>query len=581
MLTPALHFPRLFAPILRRLLPLALLLACLSPLTAAAADTTYRLAVLAFRSPEQTLARWQATAAALEQALPAGQRLELRVLRQDELDQAVAQREVDYVFTQPEHYVLLRERHGLAALVTLMPLANGRPVTQFGGVIFARAERHDLHTLDDLAGKRLMAVHEHSLGAFRMQQWELLKRGIRLPDDVASLQFSGTPQDRTVFAVRDGQVDVGFVRTGILEALAAEGKIDLNRFKILNRQPEADFPQLLSTALYPEWPLAAMRGTPEAINKTLTLALLKLRPDSAAARQGEYYGFSPPGDYTPLEAVLLRLNVHPKALKAFDIRDVWQKYSLPLVSLLVLLLLLALIAVWRLRRASRLLRKGAHERSLLLSSLGEGVYGVGADGRCTFINPAALRMLGLTEAACVGSNPHELFHYHHPDGSAYAETACPLYQALRAGRASRGEEYFFRADGSGFPVRFDAMPITEGSRIVGAVVCFQDTSEERAADEALRLAAVAFETQEGIVITDVDNRILRVNRAFTQVTGYSPEEAIGQTTALLKSGRHDAAFYRRMWQELQDFGPLAGRGLEPPQERRAVPGVADHHRGQG
>jgi diguanylate cyclase (GGDEF)-like protein/PAS domain S-box-containing protein len=69
---------------------------------------------------------------------------------------------------------------------------------------------------------------------------------------------------------------------------------------------------------------------------------------------------------------------------------------------------------------------------------------------------------------------------------------------------------------------------------------------------------VAFETQEGIVITDVNNRILRVNAAFTQMTGYSPEEAIGQTPALLKSGRHDAGFYRRMWEELQTQGRWQG-----------------------
>ena len=557
MLKPYQHPQKLVILLLRCLLPLGLLLTSLVPL-AGEATATYRLAILAFRSPEQTLARWQATAAALQTALPLGSRLELRVLRQDALDQAVARREVDYVLTQPEHYVLLRERHGLAALVTLMPLASGRPVTQFGGVIFTRAERQDLSTLDDLAGKRLMAVHEHSFGAFRMQQWELLKRGIHLPRDASSLEFSGQPQDNTVFAVLDGRADAGFVRTGVLEAMAAEGKLSLNQLKILNRQPEADFPQLLSTALYPEWPLAAMRGTPEAINKTLTLALLNLRPDSEAARQGEYYGFSPPGDYTPLEAVLLRLRVHPKALSSFEFRDVWHKYSQPLASLLVILLLLALATVWRMRRDSRLIRKGAHERSLLLSSLGEGVYGVGADGRCTFINPAALRMLGFRTEECVDRNPHQLFHHHRPDGSPYPEADCPLYQALRAGRPSRGEEYFFRADGSGFPVRFDAMPISEGHRIVGAVVCFQDISEERAAEEALRLAAVAFETQEAIVITDADNRILRVNRAFTQVTGYSPDEAIGQTTSLLKSGRHDAAFYRRMWLELQEFGRWQG-----------------------
>ena len=68
--------------------------------------------------------------------------------------------------------------------------------------------------------------------------------------------------------------------------------------------------------------------------------------------------------------------------------------------------------------------------------------------------------------------------------------------------------------------------------------------------QELRIAATAFETQEGILITDLNKRILKVNRAFTRLTGYSAEEAIGQTPDLLKSGRHDADFARRMWEAI-------------------------------
>jgi diguanylate cyclase (GGDEF)-like protein/PAS domain S-box-containing protein len=66
----------------------------------------------------------------------------------------------------------------------------------------------------------------------------------------------------------------------------------------------------------------------------------------------------------------------------------------------------------------------------------------------------------------------------------------------------------------------------------------------------MRIAATAFETQEGILITDLNKRILRVNSAFTRLTGYSAEEAIGQTPDLLKSGRHDDEFDQIMWQEI-------------------------------
>ena len=71
---------------------------------------------------------------------------------------------------------------------------------------------------------------------------------------------------------------------------------------------------------------------------------------------------------------------------------------------------------------------------------------------------------------------------------------------------------------------------------------------------ALKLAALVFDAQQGIVITDPDNLIIRVNKAFTTVTGYSSEEAIGKNPSFLKSGRHDADFYRGLWQSIETAG---------------------------
>ena len=82
--------------------------------------------------------------------------------------------------------------------------------------------------------------------------------------------------------------------------------------------------------------------------------------------------------------------------------------------------------------------------------------------------------------------------------------------------------------------------------------------EQLAVESELRLAAIAFETQEGISITDAESRFIRVNRAFTQVTGYTSAEVIGKTPAMLKSGRHDTAFYRDLWNTLETAGYWQG-----------------------
>ena len=83
----------------------------------------------------------------------------------------------------------------------------------------------------------------------------------------------------------------------------------------------------------------------------------------------------------------------------------------------------------------------------------------------------------------------------------------------------------------------------------------RDLSEQRRAERSLQLAARVFESSgEAIMITDQDNRILSVNRAFSKLTGYSQDEAIGQNPRLLKSDRHHLAFYQQMW------GCLLGTG---------------------
>ena len=97
--------------------------------------------------------------------------------------------------------------------------------------------------------------------------------------------------------------------------------------------------------------------------------------------------------------------------------------------------------------------------------------------------------------------------------------------------------------------------LAHGTRLIGVV---QDVTTEVEANAQLRIAAIAFEAQEGLLITDAAERILRVNRAFTAITGFSAEEAIGQTPRILASGRHDRAFFASLWAELIAQGHWEG-----------------------
>lgn len=98
--------------------------------------------------------------------------------------------------------------------------------------------------------------------------------------------------------------------------------------------------------------------------------------------------------------------------------------------------------------------------------------------------------------------------------------------------------------------RYSAPVIGVDRKYYGRVWYFRDITESRRIEKELHLAATAFEVQEGIIITNERNTILRVNQAFTRLTGYSAEEVIGRTPALLQSGRHDAKFYQDVWESL-------------------------------
>jgi len=107
-----------------------------------------------------------------------------------------------------------------------------------------------------------------------------------------------------------------------------------------------------------------------------------------------------------------------------------------------------------------------------------------------------------------------------------------------------------RADtGETFPadVLLSALEL-DGKPVLQAVV--RDITMRKQAEADLRIAAIAFESQEGMAVTDANNVILKVNLAFTLITGYSAEEAVGRTPAMLKSDRQDAQFYRAMWERL-------------------------------
>jgi two-component system sensor histidine kinase/response regulator len=143
--------------------------------------------------------------------------------------------------------------------------------------------------------------------------------------------------------------------------------------------------------------------------------------------------------------------------------------------------------------------KASEERSrLLLESSAEGIYGTDTDGRITFVNPSACRMLGFTAEELIGQPSHATFHHNRPDGTEYPREECPMFAAYKYGKASRiDNEFLWRKDGTGLPVEYGATPMLKDGAIVGSVVTFTDiTLRKQQEKEILEAKAKAEEATQ-------------------------------------------------------------------------------------
>ena len=133
---------------------------------------------------------------------------------------------------------------------------------------------------------------------------------------------------------------------------------------------------------------------------------------------------------------------------------------------------------------------------LIVESAGEGIIGIGLDGKTTFLNAAASEMLGWDRDGLIGRDQHATVHHSRPDGSQYPSEQCPVAHSLRDGTVHRSTtDVFWRRDGSAFPVEFISTPIEQEGRIVGAVVTFSDITDRLRA-EATQLEVVRLQQAE-------------------------------------------------------------------------------------
>lgn len=198
------------------------------------------------------------------------------------------------------------------------------------------------------------------------------------------------------------------------------------------------------------------------------------------------------------------------------------------------------------RRAEEGRVKLAHTLGLLLESVGEGIYGLDHEARCTFINRAGATMLGYSPADLLGRALHPIIHHSYPDGSPYPAEDCPILQTLATGRRCQVTDVIlWQHDGSPLPVDYFSYPILEDGVHTGAVVTFVDIRARRQA-EAVRRAGLAAEEANAAKNEFLSRMSHELRTPLNAVLGFAQILEMGTLTPaqteslgyILRAGRH-------------------------------------------
>lgn len=498
-----------------------------------------RIGVLSVRPKPQTLAQWQPLAIALKQAMPEYD-FTIEALTFPELEKATSERRLDFVLTNPAHYILLDKRYGLSSvLATLAFNQNGKPSTLFGGVIFSRTGQVNVERLPDVEGKTVAISSNDSMGGYQSQAYELKQAGVNLPQD-AKLEIVGMPQDNVVNAVLSGKAEVGFVRTGILEAMVSEGKLDAKLIKVINAQSSLHFPVQISTRSYPEWAFSALPNVDNKLIRHVTSALLLLAENTEATRVIDIYGFNAPADYTSVVNLLKELRIAPfDSDPEFTLRYVWQYHPWKLVGALIAIILIVarviqLLLLNRKLSADKLsseLRRTQLLRELEFQKFALDQHSIvsisDANGKIIYANSKLSEISQYSNKELIGQN-HRLLNsgYHSPD---FFEG---MWATISNGMKWHGEIKNRRKDGSYYWADSTIVPFMDDQGNPQQYISIRtDITAHKEAETALKKSAaylngVLNSSQDAIIGIDENGLVLEFNPAAETIFGYHREQVM-------------------------------------------------------
>lgn len=267
-----------------------------------AAAPQVRIGVLAVLGAEAAVAEWSPVMRRLETALP-GHRVSMVQLDHAGMRAAVQRGELEFIITNPGHYVELEADLGASRILSLDAGGGRSPQRALGAAVIVPAAAAGMRDLTDLRGKRLAVVGRDAFGGYQMLWGVLDGLGLSPERDLAELHEVGLPMDRVVAALDAGAADAAVLRSCLLESRPDW----MARFRVVAPREEPGFPCATSTPLYPDWPLAALRHTSPELSRAVAIALLGM------TRDADGLAWSVPADYQAVHELFRRLQIGPYA----------------------------------------------------------------------------------------------------------------------------------------------------------------------------------------------------------------------------------------------------------------------------
>ncbi len=484
------------------------------------------IGVLAVWGESITHEMWQPTMDYLNNTI-AGYNFTLVPIKLKQVANEVKQKKIEFIITNPGNYIELEATYGVSRLITIKTKKQNKSSNQFGAVIFTRSDRTDIQSLQDLKNKSFMGVSKKAFGGFQIAWLEFKKMGIDPFEDFSSVQFSGLPQDKIVYAVLNREVDAGTVRTATLERMAEEKLIDIKQFKIINAKKDPAFPFLYSSLLYPEWPFAKLKHTDSQLAELTSIALLKLPAESIAAKKLRSSGWTVPLDYFPVRNLFKQLNLPPYKT---ELPGFFERYWLESFLFLLLVLQPLILYVIKLRSNLRIdeekIAKSEIEWSNALDFLDEPMFMVDLDDRILRANKAFYQSRNISAKEAIGKFVISLSH---PE-----EVPCKICQA----RKDRLDTIIIlEADDPEnqlhVPLEISIKVIrNNNNEPIGIIQRMRDLTSSREKEKSLRRSETLFKellnaTPEPLIVSNSDGTIVLVNSQFEKEFGYLRKEIIG------------------------------------------------------